>query len=95
MEYRDISRSQILKNIFILLFFFGKYHLKNREISGIFFGADLRFFLLGTLNLLFLTRYHYRCVTVPSPSGFRDNPHGSRQSYRYGRMDGRWKEAKI
>ena len=33
MKYRGISRSQILKKINL----FGKYHLKNREISGIFF----------------------------------------------------------
>ena len=36
MEYRDISRAEFR------IFFFGKYYLKNREISGIFFHDDLR-----------------------------------------------------
>ena len=52
MKNRDISRSIFFGKNFFVLIFFGIYHLENREISAIFFPADLRslnwrFFFLG------------------------------------------------
>jgi len=62
---REISRSIFYEKKFFVLIFFGIYHLENREISAIFFHADLRslnwrFFFLGWVNSIWLSRRSHK-----------------------------------